>query len=275
LSALSHIDEKSRVGSEGLFRIGQVILLLKTRKRVVVWITYKSGLKILFSALMVGLVLAVFTYDLTSMKTWTDWSTPLSGKVIAIDAGHGGPDGGAVSREGIIEKHINLAISLYLRDYLQQAGALVVMTREEDKDLADPEVRGSRKRQDIFRRVELVNNKNADILISIHMNSIPSSRWRGAQSFYYPNHEDNKMLATFIQEEIKHNLENTDREAKTVKTVYLLKALKIPSALVEVGFLSNPEESRLLADEKYQKKMAAAIYRGILRYTSGEKLGTD
>lgn len=246
----------------------------KRRKRIVIWLTYRSGIKIMLSALMVGLVAMIFTYDLSLMKTWTEWSIPLSGKVIAIDAGHGGRDGGAMNREGLIEKDINLKISLYLRDYLQQAGALVVMTREDDKDLADPETKGSRKRQDLLRRVEFVNHKKADLLISIHLNSIPSSRWRGAQSFFYPNHEDNKQLATLIQEEIKKNMENTNRAASQVNTIYLLKALKIPSALVEVGFLSNPEESKLLADEDYQKKMAAAIYRGILRYCAGEKLGS-
>lgn len=242
------------------------------RKRIVVWITFRSGVKVVLSSLMIVILISIFTYDLSSLRTWTYWASPLSGKVIAIDAGHGGPDGGAISRDGIIEKDISLAISLYLRDYLQQAGALVIMTREEDKDLADADPRGSRKRQDILRRVELINKRKADMLISIHLNSIPSSRWYGAQTFYYPkNHTDNRLLAALIQEEIKKNLANTSREANTVNEIYLLKASQIPSALVEVGFLSNPEEARLLADENYQKKMSAAIYRGILRYNAGEK----
>lgn len=247
----------------------------QNKKKIVIWIPYRSKLKILFSVIMFVLLIAVFTRELPTTKTWTHWSLPLAGKVIAIDAGHGGEDGGSESREGVVEDDINLAVSLYLRDYLQQAGALVIMTREEDTDLADEGVR-NRKRQDLFRRVEFIREKKAELLISIHMNSFPSSRWSGAQTFYYSKqHDDNKTLATLIQDEITLNLENTNRKAKSINTLFLLKSIEIPTALVEVGFLSNPREARLLADENYQKKVAAAIYRGILRYTSGEKVGSS
>ncbi|WP_248929001.1 N-acetylmuramoyl-L-alanine amidase CwlD [Paenibacillus hamazuiensis] len=252
--------------------------MFKRRKRVIVWLTAHSGFKLLMSAALVALMVFVFTYELPSTKTWTYWTMPLSGKTIAIDAGHGGPDGGAETKDGTVqEKDINLAISLYLRDYLQQAGAIVVMTREEDKDLADPGTKGysKRKTEDLMKRAQFIQQKKSDLFISIHMNAIPSSKWRGAQTFFYPNHEDNPVLATLIQEEIKRNLENTDRVAKRVDgEIFLLKTLKIPSALVEVGFLSNPEEARQLVDPMYQKKVAASIYQGILRYYSGEKIGS-
>ncbi len=249
--------------------------MLKKRKRILIWIPYRSKFKLLLSSIALLLLIALFSYELPSTKTWTHWTLPLSGKVIVIDAGHGGVDGGAISREGVIEKDINLAVALYLRDYLQQAGALVVMTREVDMDLADPKAK-RRKRQDLLRRVQLVQESQANLLISIHMNSIPSSRWSGAQTFYYDQqHEDNKLLAEFIQKEIRDNLENTTREAKTVRSLYLLKSVEVPAVLVEVGFLSNPEEAKRLANENYQKKMAAAIYRGMLRYSSGEKLGSS
>lgn len=244
------------------------------RKRVVVWLSRNSVLKLAMSALLVALTLFMFTYELPATKTWTYWTMPLSGKMIALDAGHGGPDGGASSREGIAEKDINLAIAKHLRDYLQQAGALVTMTREEDKDLADPGTKGfsRRKTEDLLKRAELISKQNPDMYVTIHLNSIPSARWRGAQTFYYPNHQDSPNLAALIQEEIKKNLKNTERVAMQVdKEVYLLKTLKMPGALVEVGFLSNPEEARLLNDPAYQKKVAAAIYQGILRYYAGEK----
>lgn len=195
---------------------------------------------------------------------------PLAGKVIALDAGHGGPDGGAVSREGTIEKDLNLAIVLYLRDYLQQAGAAVVLTREGDYDLAAPEIRGYSKRKtgDLLERARQIESRNVDFAISIHMNSMPSPRWSGAQTFYYSGNEEGKRMAEEIQKELRIVLENTNRAAKTNDTVYLLKTLKIPTVLVEVGFLSHPEEARLLADEAYQKTVAAAIYRGILSYAA-------
>ncbi|WP_159887891.1 N-acetylmuramoyl-L-alanine amidase CwlD [Paenibacillus puerhi] len=247
------------------------------RKRVVVWLTMHSWLKIIMSALLVALVVFMFTYELPTTRTWTYWTMPLSGKVIALDPGHGGPDGGASSKDGLVEKHVNLAISLYVRDYLQQAGALVIMTREDDRDLADPSTKGysKRKTEDLLKRAEFVARQKADILVSVHMNAIPSAKWSGAQTFYYPTHTGNQTLATLIQEEIKSNLKNTERAAKQAdKDIYLLKAMTIPSALVEVGFLSNPTEAQLLSDPAYQKKVATAIYQGILRYYSGEKVGS-
>lgn len=248
----------------------------KFRKRVIFWITLNGGLKILLSAWVVLMMVFLFTTELPSTKTWSYWTMPLSGKVIAVDAGHGGPDGGATSKNGLVEKDINLAISLYLRDYLQQAGAIVIMTRETDRDLARPETKGlsKRKTEDLLKRAEIITKQKADLLVSIHLNSIPSARWRGAQTFYYPQgHADGKWLATHIQNEIRANLQNTDRVAQTVETIYLLKATSVPSVLVEAGFLSNPEEARLLGNEDYQNQLAASIYQGILRYYSGEKVG--
>lgn len=250
----------------------------KRKKRLVVWLTFHSSLKLALSTLLVALVVFIYAYELPATKTWSDWTLPLSGKTIALDAGHGGPDGGASSKEGVIEKDINLAITLQLRDYLQQAGALVVMTRETDTDLADPGTKGysKRKTEDLHNRADMINERNADMFLSVHLNSIPSPKWKGAQTFYYTNNPNNSNLATLIQLELKRNLENTDRIAKPAdKTVYLLKTLKIPSALIEVGFLSNPDEARLLADEKYQKMVAAAIYQGVLRFYAGEKVGSE
>lgn len=248
----------------------------KNRKRTVIWISVRDMRKWMIALCLLAMVIVVFTYEIPSSKTWTYWTLPLSGKVIALDAGHGGPDGGAVSKQGVIEKDLNLAIALYLRDFLQQAGAVVIMTREGDYDLAEKDTAKLKKRktEDLHNRVKLIQDQKADLLISIHMNSFPSNRWSGAQTFYTLNHEDNPKLGAFIQNEIKRNLENTERVAKVVTTdVFLLKALNIPTALVEVGFLSHPQESKLLADEQYQRKVAASIYTGILRYSSGEKIG--
>jgi N-acetylmuramoyl-L-alanine amidase len=255
---------------------GVDFFMLKFRKRVVVWLGMHGILKLIMSGLLVVLMLFMFTYELPATNTWTSWTMPLSGKKIALDPGHGGPDGGAKSREGLIEKDVNLAITLHLRDYLQEAGALVVMTRENDKDLAQSSTKGysKRKTEDLINRAQFITQQQSDMLVSIHLNSIPSTQWSGAQTFYYPNHKDNGMLAALIQDEIRKNLKNTDRIAKPVGNVYLLKTLKIPSALVEVGFLSNPAEEDMLKSPAYQKKIAASIYQGILRYYSGEKVGS-
>jgi N-acetylmuramoyl-L-alanine amidase len=239
-----------------------------------VWLSGKAKRKLAVAGLLAVVLAMLLIFDMPAKKTWTDAVLPLSGMVIALDPGHGGPDGGAVSRDGLVEKDVNLEISRYLRDYLQEAGALVVMTREDDRDLAGEEGPGRRKTRDLHRRVEMIRERQADLVVSIHMNSITSSRWSGAQTFYYPENHEAKNLASLIQDELKKNLENTKREINTVQTVYLLKELTMPTVLVEVGFLSNPGEARLLADPHYQKKVAACIYRGMLRYVSGEKFGS-
>lgn len=246
------------------------------RKRFIVWLNLRGLIKLSAMAVLALLMTYMFTYELPATKTWTYWTMPLSGKVIALDPGHGGPDGGASSKEGLIEKDINLSIALHLRDFLQQAGAVVIMTRELDQDLASPGTKGysKRKTEDLLQRADLIRKRKADMVLTIHLNSIPSPRWRGAQTFYNPGTPGSDVLAAHIQSELRRNLENTDREAKPDdRNLYLLKALNLPGVLVEVGFLSNPQEAELMASEQYQKKIAASIYQGVLKYWSGEKTG--
>lgn len=221
------------------------------------------------------LLVVIFTYRSPDYSSWSTWSLPLAGTVIAIDPGHGGKDGGAVSKDGkVIEKDVTLAISLYLRDFLQQSGAFVVMTREEDKDLASPEaeLRRKRKSEDIRNRVKLINENSPDFLISIHLNAFPSAKWSGAQTFYYPGYKESAEMSYLIQDEIKRVLGNTDRQPKISDDIFMLREVECPAVLVEVGFLSNAEEKRLLQSDNYQKAMANAIYQGILRHYSGEKI---
>lgn len=196
------------------------------------------------------------------------FQTPLAGKVIVIDPGHGGIDGGA-TRKNITEKDVTLLISKMLRDYLQPQGALVILTREGDYDLAEKDSKERvrrRKAIDLSRRVEMVQKYEPDIFISIHLNAIPHAASRGAQTFYYPAVKENKVLATSIQKELISCLKNTDRLARPIHHVYLLKHIQVPSALVEAGFVSNANERAMLGEERYQKKIAAAIYHGVLHY---------
>lgn len=232
------------------------------------WFTYST-----IAIVIVGLFIFV-KYQFISNDSWSTWNLPLSGKVIVVDAGHGGIDGGASSKDGLLEKDVTLKIAKHLRDYLQEAGALVIMTRETDRDLADDDVSRVRDRkvQDLKRRVVLINDSEADLFISIHLNAILSPKWKGAQTFYNRTIEENESIAKFVQDEIRRSLENTNRVAKPIGNVYLLKKAKIPGVLVEVGFLSNVEEAKLLSTDKYQQKVAAAIYQGISRYYSDESV---
>ncbi|RYM04859.1 N-acetylmuramoyl-L-alanine amidase CwlD [Sporolactobacillus sp. THM7-7] len=222
------------------------------------------GWLIVFAALT-----ALFLTQQAIVKWNTSWHLPLSGRVIVIDPGHGGADGGAVGGSAI-EKELTLKIALDLRDYLQESGAFVLMTREDDRDLADSSsVR--RKTQDLLRRAAFIKEADPDAFISIHLNAIPSPRWRGAQTFYHPKSANNRKMAWLIQDSLKVQLGNTNRYAKPIGDVYLLKKSAPPAALVEVGFLSNPEERALLAERDYQRKVAAAIGQGVMRYYTGEK----
>ncbi|TGV05432.1 N-acetylmuramoyl-L-alanine amidase CwlD, partial [Mesorhizobium sp. M00.F.Ca.ET.186.01.1.1] len=172
-----------------------------------------------------------------------------------------------------VEKEVTLAISMYLRDFLQQSGAFVIMTREEDKDLASPEADRAKKRksEDIRNRVKLVNDSSPDFLVSIHVNSIPSPKWSGAQTFYSPTFKKSGEVSYLIQDEIKRVLGNTDRVPSKTNNVFLIREVNCPAVLVEVGFVSNTEEAKRLQSTEYQKAMANAIYQGILRQYSGEK----
>jgi N-acetylmuramoyl-L-alanine amidase len=236
----------------------------------------KKKLKI--AGLTAGFIvlLLLFKFQILDNNSWKSWNLPLTGKIIVLDPGHGGPDGGAVGGK-VLEKDITLKIALKLRDYLQEQGALVLLTREGDYDLASEETKGysRRKAEDLKKRVDFINETDTDFYISIHLNAIPSSRWSGAQTFYFPAFDENEIAAKFIQDELRDNLENTDRRAKAIHGIYLLKYAEKPGVLVEVGFLSNHSERELLKKEKYQEKIAVSIYKGVLRYFSNEENPPD
>jgi N-acetylmuramoyl-L-alanine amidase len=198
----------------------------------------------------------------------TSWK--VANRVVVIDPGHGGIDPGAIGSGGTIEKEVVLEIAKKLKTLLSQAGAVVVMTRETDKDLSDPGGRPSaRKRQDLTRRVELAHRHKADLYLGIHVNSIPSPRWRGAQTFYQRGQEDAKKLAECIQQELRSVLKNTEREVKG-EDFFTNRQTKMTSVIVEVGFVSNPAEEKLLNDPAYQQKVAWAIYAGVAKYLAGK-----
>jgi len=200
----------------------------------------------------------------TAIKAMS-WS--VANRVVVIDPGHGGIDPGAVGKSGTLEKDINLEVSKKLQVFLSQAGAAVVMTRESDVDLADPDTKGilAKKRQDLSRRVALAHKHKADIYLSIHVNSFPSTRWSGAQTFYQKGQPEGKRLAEAIQTELVRIMKNTKRVAKGMD-FYTNRETKMASATVEIGFMSNPREEALMKKEEYQAKLAYAIYAGVVKY---------
>lgn len=189
-------------------------------------------------------------------------------KLIVIDPGHGGFDPGKKGNAGKDEKHINLEISLYLRQYLEENGYAVIMTREEDVDLYKKDGSGRRmKTIDLVNRKDMVIKNKPDALISVHVNSFPESKYYGAQTFYSKDNEGSRELAVLIQEEFIRILDNDNKRATLQKDdVYMIKGLDMPAVLVECGFLSNPQEEQKLNDPNYQQDVAWSIYVGLERY---------
>ncbi len=188
---------------------------------------------------------------------------PIDSKNIVIDPGHGGYDPGKVASDGTEEKDINLGVARLLAGYMRQGGANVILTRNSDAALSEA------KREDLKLRTEFAADKNTDLFISIHQNSFPQESVHGAQVFYKKDSECGKALAICIQKRLKEvaDIGNT-RMPKAEGSYFVLKNSKVPSVIVECGFLSNNEENVRLKTEQYQKHLAWAIYMGVLDYYS-------
>jgi len=186
-----------------------------------------------------------------------DASRWLRGAVIAVDPGHGGRDPGAVVGQ-TLEKAVVLQISLTLRDMLEQHGAKVVLTRDEDEDLGGP------ISQELRRRVALVEENKAQLFVSIHANKDRCNCW-GAQTFFQRSgRPGGKELAQSIQKQLRR-LTPTTREALAADYL-VLRTSPVPSAMVEVGFLTNGAEHQRLKEATYQKILATAVMLGIVDY---------
>ena len=199
---------------------------------------------------------------------------PVANKIIVLDAGHGGIDPGAMNKDKtILEKDVNLEITKKLRDLLESSGATVIMTREKDVSLYQEDGNKTIRQkynENLKNRKKIIDESNADIFVSIHLNAFEQSKYSGAQTFYPKGKDDGKELAQFIQDELKRVVDKeNNRKIKPRDDIYLLKNTNMPSVLIECGFLSNEKESQLLADSKYQDKIAWAIYVGIQKYLAG------
>lgn len=188
------------------------------------------------------------------------------GKVIAVDPGHGGFDPGKIGVNNALEKDINLAVSLKLKELLEKQGYEIVLTREADEALHAEGENGS-KQEDMKRRVDVINEAKAVLAVSIHQNSFTQESSHGAQVFYHPQSEEGKKLALVMQETIKEMIaDDNHREAKSNDSYYILRKTEGLVIIIECGFLSNYKEAELLITEDYQNKMAEAICAGLVKY---------
>ena len=239
----------------------EVIMIILNKKRI--------------TLILSGIFLSVFVFILTTENTEeqnkyiSTVSLPASGKTIVIDAGHGVPDEGAQSSNGTTEAETNLKIALKLQNLLEQSGCTVILTRSDENAIYDIDSKTLKQKKisDIKNRVKIGNESSADIFVSIHLNKIPQSQYDGWQTFYKEGSEDGARLAKTIQENLNKTIQKeNNRIAKTIDKVYIIKYVEIPTTIVECGFLSNPNEEKLLLEDEYQNKLAWGIYNGIIDY---------
>lgn len=191
-------------------------------------------------------------------------------RVIILDAGHGGMDGGCSSAAGDVEKNINLAILLNLRELLQASGYEVIVTRDTDVSIHDAGVEGiaNQKSSDMDNRLAIFNSVKGAVCLSIHQNQFTDPQYSGAQMFYADTNSRSAVLAQQLQTQFVAFLQPENRrETKLVgKELFLCYYCENPTVMAECGFLSNPEEAALLVTEDYQQKVAFTLYAGLVQY---------
>lgn len=227
---------------------------------------------VILIGLIFALLLAIYSLNMSSdTQTATAGRDQTGQKTVVIDAGHGGEDPGKISSySDLKEKDLNLKIAFKVKELLESDNYKVIMTREEDRLVYSEGTTNiyNKRKQDLTRRKDIMDNSGAQIVVSIHMNSFPQSQYYGAQTFYPSYSPESLRLANSLQDSLKENLDKSNKRAPQEKKdqIVILTDLKTPTTIVECGFLSNSEEERKLGTEDYQGQIAAAIKKGIDNY---------
>lgn len=229
--------------------------------------TLSSGVQFLMTILLLFLIyhLARQAAMLTSVSS-SAAASPAASPVVVLDSGHGGWDPGKVGIDGSLEKDLNLAIALKLKNYLEASGVTVIMTRDGDYGLYD-ERDSNKKSADMANRCKLINDAAPALTVSIHQNSYHEEPIHGGQVFYYKKSQQGQQLAEIIQKRFDYVQGQTNtRVAKANDNYYLLLHVRSPIVIVECGFLSNASDAANLNSEDYQDRLAWTIHMGIMEY---------
>ena len=190
-------------------------------------------------------------------------SRAVMGHTVVIDPGHGGSDSGAIGPSGVCEKDVALAVAARTKELLTKAGAHVIMTRTDDVDVA---YAGSSASRELQARVDVgAAHEEAELFLSVHCNSFSNPDANGMETYYYPKTDEDERFAVLLNEELAAAGGLYNRGVKDAR-FYVLRHSAIPASLVELGFISNPEEEKLLADAAYQETLAQALFRAVARY---------
>ena len=245
-----------------------------------IWYRNSDRIRIVLSVVLViaiisTVILTIHDIDKRCSPAFSVTDEPVT---VILDPGHGGEDGGAVGYDGItVEKDINLAVALKLRDLLKLGGFNVIMTRQEDVSTCDSGLKTvkQRKTSDIVNRLKVAKENSNAIFVSIHQNQFTQSQYWGTQIFYGRHNPDSAVLAETLQRTFRELLQNENKREhkKSGKEIYILYNSEIPTVMVECGFLSNPDECKLLCDDGYQNQVAFTVYTGLMKYIESCKQG--
>lgn len=225
------------------------------------FVIFKRKSIIIFSTIILSLILLIPL--LITIKT----DSPKPFLSLVIDAGHGGIDKGTSgTTTGINESDLNLKYALTLKEMCEDFNIKVTLTRKDENGLYSPTAT-NKKRSEMQKRQEIIEKSNADMVISIHMNSFPLQSAHGAQVFYAKENEKGKKLAQNVNSSIVKSFPNSRKNA-SVGDYFILNCTPKPAILIEFGFLSNPEEEILLQQENYIKQMCYSVIDGIFNYLS-------
>lgn len=214
--------------------------------------------------LVICIVLSMIVLSLCYAKIVEIRVSRFNGFTIVLDAGHGGRDGGSVGANGTIEKEINLEYVLALKDRLVKNGYRVELTRKNDDGLYS-ELAKNKKSSDMSARMNIIKRANPNLVVSIHMNSFRDSSASGAMTYYRKDDNASRVCADLIQKAMSTYCGAKNKIGK-VGDYYLLNCSYYTAVLIECGFISNPQEEKLLNSKEYKNKMIDAIYKGILLY---------
>ncbi len=197
----------------------------------------------------------------------------LSSKVV-IDPGHGGVDGGTGEKFGILEKNINLEVGLKVQENLKNNKVRVIITRDKDISLeSKSNLKESRYKKDLHARKEIINKSEANAFVSIHVNSNEQdSICKGVVIYYNSAYDESKKLAQNIAASIDNILYRKFSSLNDMKTkilcedYYILRETYVPGVLIEIGFITNPSDRKLLQNKEYKEKVSEAISKGTMKY---------
>lgn len=231
----------------------------------------RNNIFLLLTLLVLTLIIRFLYGPNPSISVFRNW-VPFSGITIVIDPGHGGIDGGT-NYQKILEKDINLNVSLKLKRLLEKDGANVVMTRAKDIALDHLNKKSDyRHKRDLIARTDIVNNTCPDIFVSVHVNAEKSSqKTSGPMVLYYSQSEQSKKLANFVQKRIEESYISSGyhispRKPVANNSLFLLKNTKFPGIIIELGFITNSRDRSILTSEDFQKRLSEAIALGLKDY---------